>query len=268
MKKLLLLIPLFLYGLSLQAQEKLEPNKLFKKCEKSVVSIGVGNAGGYVVIGSGIYLGNGYLVTNNHIREILEDNELKSKTIYFVKSGEKWLKLGEPICKIGGKTGLASFIDLAIYQVEFGLKPIKLSAKSVEKGQRVYTISSPKGVENVITQGLISNITYHPKNDNLPIEYMTDAAYTRGSSGGAVLNEFGELIGIIKSGDSTIDGARANLNYFIPVLYLQSMINSSNCNLKSRVISKSMKSKNTTTKKEIIIEPRGLEPNPGLPAVD
>ena len=63
-------------------------------------------------------------------------------------------------------------------------------------GERIYTLSSPLGMEDSISDGVVSNrkrLVDDP--DYLCIQYT--APISRGSSGGALVNSYGEAVGII-----------------------------------------------------------------------
>ena len=71
-------------------------------------------------------------------------------------------------------------------------------------GEKVYAIGSPRGLENTFSSGEISQ--WRDKN-LMQISALID----HGSSGGALINEYGELVGITSG--SFADGSQANLNY-------------------------------------------------------
>lgn len=89
---------------------------------------------------------------------------------------------------------------------------IPVSRKSVEVGDKVFAIGSPRGLENTLSSGEISSIrngeTYRLQ-INAPIDH--------GSSGGALINEYGEAVGITSAGR---DDSGANLNFAIDLLQL------------------------------------------------
>jgi len=67
----------------------------------------------------------------------------------------------------------------------------------LKPGQRLYAIGSPEGYENSISEGIVSGVRNDP-NGNALIQMTTPI--TDGSSGGAVVNSKGELIGMSISG--------------------------------------------------------------------
>ena len=71
-------------------------------------------------------------------------------------------------------------------------------------GEKVYAIGSPRGLENTFSSGEISQ--WRDKN-LMQISALID----HGSSGGALINEYGEVVGITSG--SFADGSQANLNY-------------------------------------------------------
>lgn len=86
------------------------------------------------------------------------------------------------------------------------------SPSSIQNGDVVYAIGSPLGLQNSITDGLVSN-----KNRILPGDtksyIQTSAPISHGNSGGPLLNEYGEVVGI---NSASIDEGQ-NLNFAIPV---------------------------------------------------
>lgn len=105
--------------------------------------------------------------------------------------------------------------DLAILDAKLKLNPVKLGdTKKVKTGQNIYTIGSPLGELNTVAEGIISN----SENDK---GFQISAPISHGSSGGALFNKNGQLIGITYAG---YDEAQ-NLNFAIDVKYLENMYN-------------------------------------------
>ncbi len=83
--------------------------------------------------------------------------------------------------------------DIALLKINtaHNLKTVKLgNSEKVKVGEKVLAIGNPFGFSGTLTQGIISRIDY-AKN-----RIQTDAAINPGSSGGPLLNEKGEIIGI------------------------------------------------------------------------
>lgn len=136
--------------------------------------------------GSGIMIGKeGYILTNNHVAAggrcfsvRIEDDENEYRTDEIIK--------------------YHSVLDLAIIRIQRKLNPIPVykGSKPLVRGQKVVAIGSPLGLFNSVSNGIISGFR---KIDEVDMIQFT-APTSRGSSGGAVLNMQGEVIGISTAG--------------------------------------------------------------------
>ena len=81
---------------------------------------------------------------------------------------------------------------------------IPIAQYKPQVGEKVYAIGSPRGLENTFSSGEVSQ--WRDKN-LMQISALID----HGSSGGALINEYGEVVGITSG--SFADGSQANLNY-------------------------------------------------------
>lgn len=101
--------------------------------------------------------------------------------------------------------------DLAILRTEAktGLEPLPLgSSADLERGEKVIAIGSPLGLINTLSIGLYSGTL---KDEQTFLQFS--AAISHGSSGGALFNNQGEVIGITSA--SFTEGQ--NLNLAIPI---------------------------------------------------
>ena len=101
--------------------------------------------------------------------------------------------------------------DIAILKTSepTGLTPLPLGdSAAVMKGEAVTAIGSPLGIKNTVSTGVLSGRTHNGIFDELQFT----APISSGSSGGALFNESGEIIGITYA--SFIEGQ--NLNLAIP----------------------------------------------------
>lgn len=143
--------------------------------------------------GSGIAVGrNGYILTNFHVvsggafctvRLENDDNEYPAEVIKYHAEN-----------------------DLALIRIGRQLSPLKIYSGSapLKRGQRVVAVGSPLGLFNSVSDGIISG--FRIIGDRNMIQFT--APVSHGSSGGAVLNMFGEVIGICTAG---IEGGQ-NIN--------------------------------------------------------
>jgi len=93
--------------------------------------------------------------------------------------------------------------DLALIHVDpsgLGLKPLTLaSSSSVQVGDAVYAIGNPYGLDETLTRGIVSALGREisaPDGSKISDVIQTDAALNPGNSGGPLLNEEGEVIGV------------------------------------------------------------------------
>jgi putative serine protease PepD len=93
--------------------------------------------------------------------------------------------------------------DLALIRVDpsgLGLKPLKLvSSTSVRVGDPVYAIGNPYGLNQSLTRGIVSALGREisaPDGVRITGAIQTDAALNPGNSGGPLLNDQGEVIGV------------------------------------------------------------------------
>ena len=162
---------------------------------ESVVLIEVHNRFGVPVgTGSGIVINDrGYILTNCHVANggtsysVRIENDDNSYPAYNVIKYHPLL-------------------DLAVIRIDKHIKPLTVYNGSVplNRGQRVVAIGSPLGLFNSVSDGIISG--FRTVNDIEMIQFT--APISHGSSGGAVLNIYGEVIGISTAG---IEGGQ-NIN--------------------------------------------------------
>lgn len=114
--------------------------------------------------------------------------------------------------------------DLAVLKVPaHGLHALPLAeGRDVKPGQRVVALGAPWGLSGTATVGIISAIRRHP---TLPSARMlqTDAAINPGNSGGPLINERGEVVGVVVS---RMQGAHG-LGFAVPVEDLRGLLRSS-----------------------------------------
>lgn len=206
-KKIIIIqIILFIISIGLNAQEKDRSiEQIFNKVSKSVVKVyaidfsGIENSQG-----SGVVIDQGIVVTNYHVFDGNEKLEIE----HF---GNRYTNI-----KILFADPENDLLGLKVYN--FDLPPIEIidSESDLFIGMKIYAIGSPKGWENTITDGIISGLR-ESSTDNYRWIQVT-AGITHGSSGGAVVNEFGKLIGISTLGDLSTN---ININFALPVYFLK-----------------------------------------------
>lgn len=209
MKKYLnILFLIILIQASLFAQTELTPEQIFDKVSNSVVVILAYDKAGNLYQGSGVVLNNnGYIVTNYHVCSDANRIDVKHFSQEY-KNAEIYLK--------------DTVLDLLVLKINTNnLTPLTVSSSvSLKSGQRVYAIGSPEGYENSISEGIISGFRFDENNNKL-VQMTT--SITEGSSGGALVNSKGELIGLSMSGQH-----EGNLYFAIPSDYVIDLAGSEN----------------------------------------
>lgn len=94
---------------------------------------------------------------------------------------------------------------------------IPIAKSLAHVGQKAYAIGSPLGLENTFSSGEISQIR---DIDGHKI-YQISVPIDHGSSGGVLLNQYGEAIGITSAGMES----SANLNFAIDIHETDYLIN-------------------------------------------
>jgi hypothetical protein len=201
-KTLLFLVFLFLINSPLFGQSAVD---IAKNWLPSTVSLVMeDNFKQPLSLGSGFIIGNGKVVTNLHVIE-----GAKFGSVFISGSSTKH--------KIEGYFSIDKQNDLAILSVPtLTGKPIQLASLNPEVGEKVYAIGNPKGLSGTISEGIVSGIR---DLENKKLIQIT-APISPGSSGGPVLNNKGEVIGVAVG---TLASGQ-NLNFAIPSSMVNSLI--------------------------------------------
>ena len=184
-----------------EQRERLTPAEIVDLNDDRVVMITTDDAQG-----SGVIVGGRWVLTNYHV-------------IDGASSGHVILNDGTTV-SIAGVAAADEDADLAIVQTSRSLNvsPVTFAdAFEVRKGDRIVAIGSPLGYQNTVSEGLISNII----DDGSITYFQINAPVDRGSSGGAVFNEYGELVGITTA---VIRDTLADLNFAVPALYAELLL--------------------------------------------
>ena len=192
----ILLLPILFMNL-LQANDIYEDNAL------GVVLL-MGDAG----FGSGVIISSkGYVLTNNHVIENNENLEAILSYHYDLDEYEEYVHSIEVIKQDKVK-------DLALIKINnprTALKAIKISRKVPSIGSMVHAIGHPDLEVWSYTTGYISQIrddyewTYKDEFEHMANVYQTQTPIAEGNSGGPLLNNHGNLVGINTFGDSEND---------------------------------------------------------------
>ena len=196
--------------LALAAQtgrQELTPRQIYRKVLPSVVSVQSTVPKG-VSQGTGIILsGDGYILTNHHVIEgasTVQVERLDGGGAYDARL-----------------VGSDAKTDLAVLKVEAqGLLPAEFGDSGLlQVGDPAYAIGNPLGAQlpGTMTEGIVSYLDRTITVDgNTMTLIQTDAALNSGNSGGALVNAYGQVVGIttlkMRSEFNTIEG----LGFAIP----------------------------------------------------
>jgi S1-C subfamily serine protease len=113
--------------------------------------------------------------------------------------------------------------DLAVIQIDVprgGVTPIPLgTSKGLQVGQKVLAIGNPFGLDRTLTVGIISALGRSIQAENgrvIDDIIQTDAAINHGNSGGPLLNNAGQIIGINAAILSPNDTGNYGIGFAIP----------------------------------------------------
>jgi len=199
--------PFFLIAiLSNPAPSLADANKIFNENSRSVVVIvALDKQGNPVGQGSGFVVrSDGAIITNYHVISGAEDIQVKA---------------GKEVLPVEGIIYIDKENDLVILKAKAKALPaVRLGdIAKVSVGEKVYVIGSPQGLENTISDGILSGIReVDPKRKIIQIT----APVSEGSSGGPVFNDNGEVIGVV----TFLIKESQNLNFAMPINVLKSRI--------------------------------------------
>ncbi len=202
----ILLLGLLCYEINIVTAQAPE---IAQKTKASTVLLEMKDARGRSTQGSGFFVGNRLVATNHHVI-----NGAKTGTVKLVVEQRRF--------EIEGAVAIDKNHDLAIVKVRgLNAPPLPLgNSDTVEEGEIVYAVGNPRGFEGTFSSGEISNIRPQGTSRIKDKVLQFTAPISRGSSGGAMVNRWGEVIGIVS--ETRDDGQ--NLNFAIPVNTLKSLL--------------------------------------------
>ena len=233
---------------SLQAQDNPEKSKpapvplpaerntptvgLIKKCLPAIVALRTFQPGGQPGVvnfaaGSGAVIHpSGYILTNDHVVMAVVGNTDRPQGLALFSNGAQF------IFKILARLPQE---DIAILKIETGYPlpflPLGRSNDLV-LGEPTLVIGNPNGLAHSVSTGIVSGLqrSTSTKASFLPSVIQTTAPISGGSSGSALINALGEIIGVITSQHDN----GQNLNFAITIDHIRRkfprLINAENLN--------------------------------------
>lgn len=199
-----LALAFFVHPLPTLAQDTSDTGSVAREALSSVVTIRAYNAAGEEMrLGSGFFLADGRVVTNSH-----------------VVAGAEWVEVMDQDEDLLGSAPYAEVLstrsDLAILPALSAERSgLAVSQQTPQAGDPVWAIGSPEGLHGSVSSGVVSARRSLDGQRYLQIS----APVSSGSSGGPILNQRGEVIGVVVS--YVTDGQ--NLNFGVPADQLDAL---------------------------------------------
>jgi len=173
---------------------------IIKRIKPSVVIVfAYDNKGEFLKLGSGFFISqSGDIITNYHVFEGAGSAEVRTS------DGKTY-----PITHIVAVDEQNDIIRLSVDIPSKNVLPLSLSKTTPEIGERIIVYGSPLGLENSVSDGIVSSVRKIFDYDKI---IQITASISPGSSGSPVLNMKGEVVGIATF--QFIEGQ--NLNFAIP----------------------------------------------------
>lgn len=195
---------------------KVQPSVVGIKVEYSVNSF-FNQKGSATASGSGIIITeDGYILTNNHIVDT------SSNSSFYTVSEATSIKVylyGDSTAYDAKIIGTDSLTDLAVIKIDkTGLPAAELGdSDTVKVGSFAMAIGNPLGLDNSVTLGTVSAVNREVTDTDGKkfVLIQTDAAINSGNSGGALVNSYGQVIGIntLKLSGDGVEG----IGFAIPI---------------------------------------------------
>jgi serine protease Do len=178
---------------------------LFERYSKSVVLIiGFDGNGRPVLQGSGVVVADQRVITNCHVAKAATQIGIELAD----KRYEATLLRADPdplhdLC-------LLAVADLHAPAIGLG------NMATVKIGQKVFALGAPRGLDLTLSEGIVSSLRKYEDSHFI----QTTASISPGSSGGALFNEAGALVGI-----TTFNFTNGqNLNFAVPVDWVAKLL--------------------------------------------
>jgi len=142
-------------------------------------------------LGSGAIVSpEGHIVTNYHVvaKAVMQGRQID-------------VQLNDGTTHVARALGWDPQVDLAVLKIEAsGLTPVKFGkSDDVRVGQMVFAIGNPLGLQETVTQGIVSGKGRRAVAELDAEFFQTDAAVNPGNSGGPLVDVRGEVVGITNS---------------------------------------------------------------------
>ena len=197
--------------------DPLTPQEVYAKAGPAVVTVVTDMLTGGATVGTGvIFSPDGYMLTNHHVVQggyactVITADNAAYRAFYVAGDSNSDL------------TVLKIQADTVLPWAEIG------NSSQLSVGDAVYAIGSPLGTElrGTFTNGIVSAVNREVDVDGRAmILLQTNTALNSGNSGGPLINQYGQVVGIntikMMSDYSTVEG----LGFAIPTLRVRKLVN-------------------------------------------
>ncbi|MCL5730076.1 MAG: trypsin-like peptidase domain-containing protein [Candidatus Pacearchaeota archaeon] len=153
----------------------------------------------------------GYIVTNAHV--LADSSGYLASNIQVITENQNTIN--------AQFIGYNGNLDIALLKIPGTYTPLNLgNSGSVQVGDKVIAIGNPLGLQFSVSEGIISAINRQGIN-GLNYYFQTDASLNPGNSGGPLINQQGQVIGI---NNFKISGGE-NLGFALESNYIKQAIN-------------------------------------------
>lgn len=207
---------IFLKTLPPQRRKLLNGKEVYQLCKKSTLVVCQKGKSSSRFLATAVALTeDGICASNYHVfAEVILSNALngtfQNKFIYFVllPNGQAY-----PLKKVLATDPIN---DFTIFQVEMGkdeLDPMPLGDAAYE-GEDIYCLSHPQGRLYFLTKGIVArnHSNVNKENGQIRLEMQITADYAIGSSGGPIIDRYGNLIGLVSSTHSVYSAPQSTKN--------------------------------------------------------
>jgi S1-C subfamily serine protease len=184
---------------------------LYRRCVGSVVLVGTENG-----IGSGVLVSErGDIVTNEHVvRDAYREGGVEWVGIWFKPVNSS--RVDKDSLLLASVIRRLEIRDLALVRLvrplPAGTLVVSISTSQPEIGQDVFVIGHPRGYLWSLTQGIVSQIRhgyqwrYSDSVARTATAIQTQAPINPGNSGGPLLDQAGNIIGLVAAGATDAQG--------------------------------------------------------------
>lgn len=178
---------------------KMTPEELYEKCVDSIVWVQAGGGRG-----SGFFIEEDVVATNYHVVE-------GATALYIVLPDETQASVLQVL-------GYSEELDIAILKVDYKGEPLPFNTHGITVGEKTYAIGNPLGYTFTFSDGMVTNKEVVDNNWYLKEAkvFLTNTPISHGNSGGPLLNEYGEVMGLTTA--IRTDGQ--NLNFVVDVIQI------------------------------------------------